>query len=341
MFWALVLDVPTGIIADRYSRRLSLVLGSLIFGLGMFVYGSFPSFAVFLFAEFLSALGSAFISGAGDAFLYDSLQESNQKDQSQKVFGHIYSISQVATILGALLGGFVAKQLGLNYPILLSIFPCTVAAIFLLFASEPKAAYHQISDTKLFTTAISGFKYLKNHLQLRELVINAILPFSAIYFFIWLYQPLLLLIKIDVSWFGVIRSLFAVAGIVVASNILFINKVFKSSRNTIKFCLIITIISLFSIIFWSNIFIIISAVMLIGGFGYTRMTLQKVEMNKLISSENRATVLSSISVLNSLILVVLNPIVGFIADRSLRSALLFITILPLVALLLPERHRLK
>jgi len=58
-----------------------------------------------------------------------------------------------------------------------------------------------------------------------------------------------------------------------------------------------------------------------GGLGLTRLDLLSAYMNKFIPSEQRATILSSISMLRRFLLVVLNPIVGFIADKSLVLAL--------------------
>ena len=54
-----------------------------------------------------------------------------------------------------------------------------------------------------------------------------------------------------------------------------------------------------------------------GGVGLTRLNFMSAIMNKYIDSKNRATILSSISMFRRFALVFLNPIMGFIADRSL------------------------
>ena len=66
-------------------------------------------------------------------------------------------------------------------------------------------------------------------------------------------------------------------------------------------------------------------------------------MNDQIPSEQRATTLSSISMLNRILLIVLNPAVGFMADHSLRGAFIFVAALSLIAIIfipirLPKTH---
>src|SRR5207302_8329066 len=41
---AFLCQVPTGVLADLYSRRLSVILGVFVFGLGFILEGSFPRF---------------------------------------------------------------------------------------------------------------------------------------------------------------------------------------------------------------------------------------------------------------------------------------------------------
>jgi len=61
---AFVFEVPTGIVADVYSRRLSIIIGYLLMGVGFLVEGFFPSFLPILLAQVIWGLGYTFTSGA-------------------------------------------------------------------------------------------------------------------------------------------------------------------------------------------------------------------------------------------------------------------------------------
>jgi len=69
----LLLEVPTGVVADTYSRRLSIVLGMLVLGVAYGIEGSFPFFAGIIAAEIVRGLGETFLSGALDAWLADEI----------------------------------------------------------------------------------------------------------------------------------------------------------------------------------------------------------------------------------------------------------------------------
>ena len=68
-------EVPTGIVADLYSRRLSLVVGGVVMGLGMLVVGAVPSVYGVLGGMALWGAGWTFRSGAEDAWLADETGE--------------------------------------------------------------------------------------------------------------------------------------------------------------------------------------------------------------------------------------------------------------------------
>lgn len=72
---AFLLEVPTGVLADVYSRRLSIVLGCVCLGVAMLLVGSFPVFGVLLAAQVVSAAGYCLLSGAQEAWLADEAGE--------------------------------------------------------------------------------------------------------------------------------------------------------------------------------------------------------------------------------------------------------------------------
>jgi len=66
-------EVPTGVVADMHSRRLSVVIGFALMGFGFVVEGCFPTFMMLLAAQVIWGCGATFISGASDAWLADEL----------------------------------------------------------------------------------------------------------------------------------------------------------------------------------------------------------------------------------------------------------------------------
>lgn len=70
-----VFEVPTGIVADMTSRRLSIVIGNVVMGVGFVVVGAFDDVWPILAAYALWGFGYTFTSGAMDAWLADEVGE--------------------------------------------------------------------------------------------------------------------------------------------------------------------------------------------------------------------------------------------------------------------------
>ncbi|MEW6239746.1 MAG: MFS transporter [Chloroflexota bacterium] len=93
---AFVFEVPTGIVADVYSRRLSIIIGYVLMGLGFLVEGLFPSFIPILLAQVVWGLGYTFTSGATQAWITDEIGE----DEANKLFLRATQIGLFASLIG-------------------------------------------------------------------------------------------------------------------------------------------------------------------------------------------------------------------------------------------------
>jgi len=74
---AFVFEIPTGIIADVHSRKLSVIIGYILMGAGFLVMGFFPTFVPILIAQLIWGLGYTFTSGAEEAWISDEIGEEN------------------------------------------------------------------------------------------------------------------------------------------------------------------------------------------------------------------------------------------------------------------------
>lgn len=93
---AFVFEVPTGIVADVYSRRLSIIIGYVLMGLGFLVEGFFPAFLPILLAQVIWGLGYTFTSGATQAWITDEIGE----DDANKLFLRATQVGLFASLIG-------------------------------------------------------------------------------------------------------------------------------------------------------------------------------------------------------------------------------------------------
>jgi DHA3 family tetracycline resistance protein-like MFS transporter len=93
---AFVFEVPTGIVADVYSRRLSIIIGYVLMGLGFLVEGFFPAFLPILLAQIIWGLGYTFTSGATQAWISDEVGE----EAANKLFLRGTQVGLFASLIG-------------------------------------------------------------------------------------------------------------------------------------------------------------------------------------------------------------------------------------------------
>jgi len=124
---AFLFEIPTGVVADVYSRRLSIIIGMFLIGLGFIVEGSFPIFWMILLAQVLWGLGYTFTSGATQAWISDEIGES----AAGRAFLRSNQVGQVASLAG-ISAGIVLGNIRVNIPIQVGGICLILLGIFLI-----------------------------------------------------------------------------------------------------------------------------------------------------------------------------------------------------------------
>ena len=131
-FCTFIFEVPTGIVADLYSRKLSVIIGVLLVGLGFAIEGSIPIFLSVLAAQAIWGIGYTFISGAREAWIAD---EVGEKDAGM-AFMKGQQAAQIGTFIGIALS-MVLANIDIRIPIVIGGLLYGMQAIFIaLFMPE-------------------------------------------------------------------------------------------------------------------------------------------------------------------------------------------------------------
>jgi DHA3 family tetracycline resistance protein-like MFS transporter len=123
-----LLEIPTGIVADFYSRRDSVIIGGMFIGLAFMTVGIFPFFTVALLAGFIEAIGDTCISGALQAWITDEVGEANVGN----VFLRGRQVATPAGWVGVILSIGLAAWMNYQAPIILGGVLWLMLTIFLI-----------------------------------------------------------------------------------------------------------------------------------------------------------------------------------------------------------------
>ena len=108
----LIFEVPTGVVADAISRRLSVLVGTFLTGFGFMLEGSIPSLLPILFAQVLLGIGYAFISGADVAWITDEIGE----ERARPLYLRGAQLSQLTALVG-IAGSVGLASISLGMPL--------------------------------------------------------------------------------------------------------------------------------------------------------------------------------------------------------------------------------
>ncbi len=155
---ALLFEVPSGALADRYPRRNVLVISGLVAALAFVIWIALPTFWGFAAGFIVWALGSSLVSGTSEAYLHDFLQAQGQGGAFERLYGRGEAAESIGAASALTLGGWLAEG-GYTLPLILSVAGPLLSALLVAFAL-PQVAPSSVDDAQVgyFDTLRTGLK---------------------------------------------------------------------------------------------------------------------------------------------------------------------------------------
>ena len=327
-------EIPTGVVADAYSRRLSVIIGIFILGVSWLLTGLIPVFIVILVAEAVRAIGEAFLSGATEAWLADEAGEKNVGP----ILIRSGQINRIISIVGTV-GSVALASWQLNIPILIGGGLNLGLGIFLiLFMGEdgfqPIPRQERSSWQMMFTTFRQGTRLVRSSTILIAVVlISTVWGISSEgYDRLWEAHlltnftfPLLGNFQ-PVVWFGVISVSGDILSLIVTeTNRRRLEQTSQDPQHTARWLLVFSILTIITGLglAWSGNFMLAFIVLMVRSIaGSLHGPLYNAWLIQHIRPEVRATVISMMGQVNAIGQVAGGPGVGAVGKfASIRSAL--------------------
>lgn len=339
----LLFEIPTGIVADVYSRKWSIVIGYIIWGIGYLIQGLIPVYNVVLVSQLIWGLGFTFVSGAPEAWLVDELDG----EDATPIFIRGTQVGQISSILG-IIGATLIGTIHVSLPIVIGgIGTIILALILALIMPENGFKPGQRSRQGMFTTFFDSIHIVRKQLVLRSVILIGIIIGLSVGGFDALYTPHIIQNFIlptfePVIWFGIIFS-----GVMFLTIIaLEIVKRYMERKPDFPVSLILawfavgTVIGNLVFVWTGNFYLALSAYWLSQTLRNATKPLFMAWINRYAPSEVRATIISMYWQSNAFGQIIGTPIIGFIGSVSkLRIALTVTTVALLPSVALYRKHR--
>jgi MFS family permease len=320
MFWNVVFEVPTGAVADRFGRKWSIAIGTVVTAAACLTYVSTPRYTVFLCAEILFALGNTLVSGADEALGYDSLVAAGQEHRASQWLARLQAAQLVGILVGALAGGVIASRWGLRAPVALQTIPMVLAGVVATTLVEVEPRMPRRAPVAYRVLLLAGLRWLRAARNLRIVAGDAVIVGALTWTLIWLYQPLLERVGVPRTAFGLVAALLCLVQAAVLHRLEWLIAVVGGRARYLHGAAVVAGLAMVALAPTASPLAVLIALVIAMGLGQTRTPVAAAAINASIDSGDRATTLSTLSMLRTLSICIVNPVAGWLADRSLGLA---------------------
>jgi predicted MFS family arabinose efflux permease len=314
-FWVgkFLFEIPTGVVADKYGRKLSLGISAVLSSMVWLVFAVSGSFLMLALAQFAGAFAATFQSGADEALLFETMQKLGREHEYAKISARAGALATAAAMLSGLAVGVVA-----SYNLLLPIyFTSIVSALMLipiLLMKETAAIGEEAGSTQPAYREIvrQGFVALRQHVLLRwaaaYLVILSCISFYAVTFL----QPYTIAVGLSVAMLGPVMVAVQLAGIAGALSVAGAQK-WLGNRAILFGVPVLLVVCMLLLGLYPVVPIL--GVMILAGFLFAlAQPVLLALIQSRVSNTARATLLSIQSLLATVFLILTEPALGILSD---------------------------
>lgn len=324
-----IFEIPTGVVADVFSRRLSIIIGFALMGLAYLLIGFIPVVGIVLGAQVLWGLGYTFTSGASDAWIVDEVGE----ERTGQVFLRGSQIYRMLGIPGIIISVILAS-IDLRLPVLVGASIYAAMTIFMiLFMPETGFKPRPREDRSTFRHMVETFRDGARVVRRSPTLISILLIglFIGLYSEAWdrlwqfhLITNFTLPWFTPVVWFGIIDIVLMIVGIGAAEVVR--RRVNMSDQTSVRralwWMLAFMVGGLVTFGLTQNLIVALGAMFVFSTMRGLTGPLFGTWSNQNIGSNVRATVLSMQSQVDAVGQMVGGPPLGAVGQLSLRAAFL-------------------
>jgi len=314
-----ILEIPSGYLADVLGRRKTLIIGAILGTLGFCIYSFSYGFWGFLLAEMMLGFGQSLISGADSAMLYDSLVAAGQEQKYLKFEGRMVSVGNFAETIAGVLGGLLAEY-ALRAPYIAQTFVAAIGIPAALMLVEP--ARHKKMMKARFSDILRIVKYsLVEYKELKWNIYYSSIIGASTLTMAWFVQPYFAAVSIPLAFYGV---LWAGLNLLVGISAMYAHRIQNSIGQIRTMFFILVFIPLgYVVLSQINSYVGIGVLLIFYIVRGIATPVLKDSINKLTDSDVRATVLSVRNFVIRVLFACVGPFVGWYTDTfSLHQALL-------------------
>lgn len=333
-----LLDIPTGVWADRIGYRRLLIVSRVLNVASVVVTLLAHGFLLFAVGSVLFGAGVACDSGCEDAVLMRSLAEAEggaTTRRSSSAFALLAASSSVGFLIGLVTGSLIAAQ-DPTIAVVATLFPASLA-IGTTWLLRPLAPVPNVSQTEVALTPAhllgQAWRLIRSEPALVGLSLVQSASWVCVNAIFWYNQPLLGRAGVAAKWYGPLTAIAVAFGVAVPL-LLPLARRWINRRLCFAASLLTPGIAYLALAWASQPWLVVALLALVVGGSAWREPLLREALNERIDDGARATTLSALSFLGTVAGALANALVGRAGDvgLSVASVALGLALIALAAL---------
>ena len=307
---SLLCEIPSGMLADRFSYKTNLYLARLSsIGSSILILFGQGNFWIYAIAMMVNAWSYNFDSGTSTAFLFDSAVEAGQKDRYLQISSFLSGVAEVTRTLGTVVAGFLIHgALAWTYYIAIGLSLLSILLIFLMKEPESKSDERSHLTLKRILEVVKQ-EWLEKPVLFYWMLIYQLVGTIMCMFYFYYQQKISDLASWQVSLIMLIGSGFNLLAVYLASQI---GKKWNSNQ-VFPILVALTGLALF-LVGVKTPFAYLSVYLLTNALYAVYQPIYYNDLQAYLPSSVRATMLSINSMMFSLSMIVIFPLTGWFID---------------------------
>lgn len=200
-----LLEVPSGYLADLFGRRHSLILAGIFHGAAYTALAQSEGFWGFVVFELLAALGNSFFSGSDVALLYDTQEALGEDSGDSSMLGRKLMWSQVGETVAAPLGGLLILG-GITWPAQVNAWVSWIPLLVTLTLVEPPRRKLEHQHRENFGRLLKII--FRSESILRWTFLSLVCYGLTTLMAVWAFQGYWKSMQVPLVWFGFLWAIY-------------------------------------------------------------------------------------------------------------------------------------
>ena len=308
-----LLEVPSGILADRWSRRWVMILGCVALMASSLIGGLSHNVISYVIGAMVLGAYFAFSSGTVDSVVYDAVvEETGSNELYEKWIGRIRAVESAAFVVSALAGGLLAQYTSTRLTYFVTVPLVGLAIIGFLRFDEPRL--HEAAERLTLRShiALTFRTMITQRTVLRVLLLAAIagLLSSAVFEFgpLWLVALAAPAVLYGPYWAALVSTL-GIGGLLISK--------LRLERRLMLTVLIILSLTSALLLAWTRSLVIVVAAQVVLGLILAILGIHASQLlHDAVPSSIRAGVSSGAGTMTWLLFLPFSLVFGWVAQQS-------------------------